>query len=70
MLMHYGSDEDAIKLNFVKNRERKSGNNAFSENHRKGSIFSLANLPSANLPLALASGSQSKQKSALAEWFG
>jgi hypothetical protein len=43
MLMHYGSDEDAIKLN---------------------------NLPLANLPLALASGSQSNQKSALAEWFG
>ena len=26
MLMHYGRDEDPIRLHFVENRERKTGN--------------------------------------------
>ena len=30
VLMHYGGDEDAIKLNFVKNRKGKAWNNASS----------------------------------------
>gem|GEM_PF-5110335 len=31
MLMHHGSDEDSIKLYFVKNRERKAGYQSFAD---------------------------------------